>query len=46
MDSFERKLLARRIEQVLETVLLVLSTLLIGGGTIAVCLLGAAIALG
>ncbi len=46
MESFERELLARRIEQALETVLFAISAFLIGGGTIAVCLLGAAIAIG
>jgi len=46
MKSFEKgELLARRVEQALETVLFA-AAFLIGGGTIAVCLLGAAIGLG
>jgi hypothetical protein len=47
MKSFEKgELLSRRAEQALETVLFAASAFLIGGGTIAVCLLGAAIGLG
>jgi hypothetical protein len=46
MDSCEKGELARRVEQALEAVLFTTSAILIGGGTIAVCLLGAAIGLG
>jgi hypothetical protein len=47
MKYFENgELLVRRAEQVLETVLIAASVFLIGAGTIAVCLLGAAIGLG
>ena len=46
MKSFENpELLPRRAEQALETVLFAACAFLIGAGTIAVCLLGAAIGL-
>jgi hypothetical protein len=47
MKSFEKgELLARRAEQALEAVLFAFFAFLIGAGTIAGCLLGAAIGLG
>jgi hypothetical protein len=47
MKSFEEgESPARRADQALETVLIAASVFLIGAGTIALCLLGAAIVLG